>query len=240
MNDDTKYDHTRRRVAGVVISRVLKRYGIGAKLAGAGAVVAVAAVVAGAYYGIDIDLGDDTVPLPPIVEPVNETIDTPALIEGPEDSNKITIGQSPPPAPSSNTEETEWSPTPSTEGEYVAALTERERDIYSRGYNTGILARGRINFGTVNHPPRCPQNLSRRRNDHRPHYRHQQRLQLWNHRQRRRPPRSLSLRSQRLSRRPRLYRQRRNRRLSSDLKSRGLCGSLGVCPTTRLSGRGTP
>ena len=87
------------------ISRVLKRYGIGAKLAGAGAVVAVAAVVAGAYYGIDIDLGDDTVPPPPIIEPVNET-STPPLIEGPEASNKIKIGQSQPPAPSSNTEET--------------------------------------------------------------------------------------------------------------------------------------
>ena len=162
MNEDTKYDHTRRRVAGLFISRALKRYGIGAKLAGAGAVVAVAAVVAGAYYGIDIDLGDDTVPPPPIIEPVNET-STPPLIEGPEDPNKIKIGQSQPPAPSSNTSRrnpllvarmvqhggTRMDPNTQTEGEYVAALTERERDIYSRGHNTGLLARGRISFGPI-------------------------------------------------------------------------------------------
>ena len=36
-----------------------------------------------------------------------------------------------------------------TEGEYFARLTERERDIYSRGHNTGLLARGRINFGPI-------------------------------------------------------------------------------------------
>ena len=34
-----------------------------------------------------------------------------------------------------------------TEGEYVAALTERDREIYNRGYTTGILARGLIHFG---------------------------------------------------------------------------------------------
>ena len=90
MNDDTKYDHTRRRVAGVVISRVLKRYGIGAKLAGAGAVVAVAAVVAGAYYGIDIDLGDDTDPA--CAEHRADERDEPVLlIEGPEEP-KTTSG----------------------------------------------------------------------------------------------------------------------------------------------------
>ena len=36
-----------------------------------------------------------------------------------------------------------------TEGQYVASLSERDRDIYSRGYNTGILARSRIDFGPV-------------------------------------------------------------------------------------------
>ena len=40
-------------------------------------------------------------------------------------------------------------PNTGTEGEYVAALTERERDIYSRGHNTGLLARGRISFGPI-------------------------------------------------------------------------------------------
>ena len=33
-----------------------------------------------------------------------------------------------------------------TEGEYVAALTERDREIYNRAYNVGILARSRIFF----------------------------------------------------------------------------------------------
>ena len=38
------------------------------------------------------------------------------------------------------------------EGEYVAALTERDRKIYNRGYSAGILARSSIDFGPV---PNC-------------------------------------------------------------------------------------
>ena len=48
--------------------------------------------------------------------------------------------------PRSNTEEPEWTANTETEREYVRqASTERDRDIYSRGYNTGILARSRVN-----------------------------------------------------------------------------------------------
>ena len=70
--------------------------------------VAVTAAVVGGYYGLDIVL-DETLPIPeptPIIEPLNDDYRHLPLIEGPEDhSNKITIGQSQPPAPSSNTEE---------------------------------------------------------------------------------------------------------------------------------------
>lgn len=43
-----------------------------------------------------------------------------------------------------------------TEGEYVAALTERDREIYRRGYNIGLLARSRIDFGSEDIPTGDP------------------------------------------------------------------------------------
>ena len=49
-----------------------------------------------------------------------------------------------------------------SEGEYVAALTERDRDIYSRGYSAGILARSHIDFGPIPlFDPRTQRNCDR-------------------------------------------------------------------------------
>lgn len=140
MNDDTK--NRDRWLAGMLISRLLNKTGTSAKLAVvAGGIGIPAVIAAGLYFDIDLDLDSEPLPdPPPIIEPLNETstpalIDagasdapgshkpglegstpspatTPALIEEPEEPNKITIGQSQPSAPSSTTEEPEWTPTP--------------------------------------------------------------------------------------------------------------------------------
>ena len=79
MNDDTKYRD--RWLGGVLISRLLKRFGVTTKARGAIGVVAGGAIIVGGYYGLDIVLDDEPMPEPPpIIEPLNET-STPPLIE---------------------------------------------------------------------------------------------------------------------------------------------------------------
>ena len=220
MNEDTKYRD--RHIAGVMISRVLKKTGLSAKAGGIVGAVVVSAAAVGGYYGIDIVLDDEPMPEPPpIIAPLNET-STPPLIEGPEEPNKITNGQSQPPAPSSNgghqnghqhhhpkdapeqvntqtagdtpvpaptspTEEPEWSPTPTNANADLSGAecgvdcprcptpaadrgrvpqpSPRDRDIYSRGYSAGILARSHIDFGPIPlfDPRTHPDRIQRRR-----------------------------------------------------------------------------
>ena len=145
MNDDTKYRD--RLLAGVLISRLLNKTGLSAKLAVvAGGIGIPAVVVAGLYFGVDLDL--DTEPLPeppPLIEPLNET-STPAALP---ETDEASPHQTPTPATAPTPTEEEPDMDTDTEGEYVAAL---HRALLQRRRSTAeviqpvSLARSHIDF----------------------------------------------------------------------------------------------
>ena len=87
MMQDDKLNERERRFIGAVISRVLKKTGIGAKIGGG--IVGVAVVATGVYFGIPLVIEDDPAPAPtPIIEPLNET-STPAIIGEPGEVPRV-------------------------------------------------------------------------------------------------------------------------------------------------------